>query len=124
MTFLKEQHDKVDGIRISNSADGYHIYGHLKKKSDQFIEMNELNKRLVNYFHEGEYDINRRTGAGEKINLDLSSMYRRGSHTVIGALNLNGTMCMNIGHTNSQLKMLCEDLLLSYQFSALMLKMV
>ena len=91
--FLENEQRMVNSIRITNSANGYHIYGYLRKPISHDKAVFILEEKLKKL--DDKYYINKK-GKPDKINIDLSSMYKRGSHTVPFSLNLNGTVCMDI----------------------------
>lgn len=84
--------------RIISSANSYHVYGYLtssfKNNEAVYFLRDKLNsdKKIRN-----SYKISSRLRTDESvINLDLSPMYTRGSHTVPWALARNGLICMDI----------------------------
>lgn len=88
----------INRTRITVSANSYHVYGYLKKtlKNDEGVHL--LRKKFQeDKIIKKNYRISSRVRTNESvINLDLSPMYHRGSHTVPWALNRNGLICMDI----------------------------
>lgn len=87
--------------KITNSSSGYHIYIKLKSPENldsvREIVLKTLQKQLSQ-----KYLINDRTSAKKlidvkkEINIDLSSMYKKGSITVENSLNRNGLICKDV----------------------------
>lgn len=88
----------INKTRVILSANSYHVYGYLKNpmRNDEAVyflrdklQSDPIIKKL--------YRISSRIRTDESlINLDLSPMYSRGSHTVPLALNRNGLICMDV----------------------------
>ncbi len=87
--------------RITNTQTGYHIY-FKSKKSFSLSQIKEvIAEKLLEKFSE-KYMINykgKSKNAAYPINFDLSPMNKRGSAVVVGALNRNGLICMDITKT-------------------------
>jgi hypothetical protein len=90
--------DMVRKIRVVNSATSYHVYGYIKQNLNTSVAIKYLIKKL-NYDLDKEFSINSKSKNNNKINLDLSPMYLRGSHTVPWSLCKNGLVCMDITDT-------------------------
>ena len=80
--------------RVTLSANSYHVYFYMNQRMyvDDLRIFTE--KKLAMEFG-GTYLINKRTH-GNKINFDLTPVYKRGSHTLPYALNHNGLICMDV----------------------------
>ena len=88
----------ISRVRVTVSANGYHVYGYLKRplKNDEAVYF--LRERLQqDKFVRKNYRVSSRLRKDESvINLDLTPMYHRGSHTVPWAFNRNGLICMDV----------------------------
>jgi len=92
LEFLKE-FSEVISHKVILSSSAYHIYAYLDNKQSVTSAKMYLKKQLRGYFG-NQYRIDSKTGSG--INIDLSPMSNRGSHTLLHALNLNGLRCMDV----------------------------
>lgn len=85
---------EIKEFKVFLSGNGYHVYGVLVKKIN-YLKAIKVLKTHLNYSLSKYYSIGtKRRGKSTKvINLDLSPMYNRGSHTVPFSLNRNGLIC-------------------------------
>ena len=87
---------EVKKIRVTSSSSGYHVYGYLVKQVSPDTAINILKKHLE-FSLKDKYGIGQRIDSSDKdIVLDFAPMYSRGSHTLPGSLNRNGTICLDI----------------------------
>jgi len=87
---------QVTRIRVVSTSSGYHVYGYLKTKMDNSVAINFLRKKMLMNFSDTYGIGERRKNTKNKIVIDFTPMYHRGSHVVPFALNRNGLMCMDI----------------------------
>jgi hypothetical protein len=92
--FKFECRDIITSQKVAASSSGYHVYGILRDRMNLEYVRKDVKGRLQRYFG-SRYRIDQK-GKSSKPNFDLSSMNKRGSHTVVGALNLNGTRCVYV----------------------------
>jgi hypothetical protein len=83
----------VNKIKIYLSANSYHVYGYLKNPLNIDVARNILEKELSMRFSD-LYDINSKMPS--RINLDLTPMYDKGTHTVPFSLSRNGLIYQDI----------------------------
>lgn len=96
--FFDEMYDKgymkYDGLRITSTSRGYHIFATMKQR--YAYEKNYNNAFEALQVFKKDYVIDKRRDNEDQIILDLSVMKRRGSHVIPNALNRNGLICMDV----------------------------
>lgn len=81
--------------RVTNSAEGYHVYFHLDKAKPIKV-LHQVLKRILDSEFSDKYILGNKPPSGNEIKLDTTPTRNRGSHTVPYALCRNGLMCMDI----------------------------
>ena len=94
LEFLKTMNE-VESHQITTSSTSYHIYAHLHRKQHVISSRAYVKKQLLGHFG-NQYNVDSKGRGGSKINIDLSPMARRGSHTILHGLNLNGLKCIDV----------------------------
>ncbi len=92
--FKFECADVIESHKLTSSSTSFHLYGMLKTRTELLSARRDVKSRMMRYFG-SRYRVDQK-GKQATINFDLSSMNRRGAHTVPHALNLNGTQCLYI----------------------------
>lgn len=85
----------INGIKIISSATSYHIWFYLKHNIKVEVGK-QIAMKSLGFEFKDKYSIGGTRGLKNKINIDFSSIQRRGSYLIPYALCRNGLMSVNV----------------------------